>query len=139
MGKQFIRVGEQGLGVSAKIGMNLMIALIFEGFAEALTLTGKLGVPAEKLVELVQASMLRSGVTDYKAPFVLKKDYSPNFPLRLMHKDIKIMLDAAQQVGAKLPGLATVEQVYEASTKEGMRDLDYAATIAILEKWAGAR
>ncbi len=139
MGKQFIRVGEQGLGVAAKIGMNLMIALIYEGFAEALTLTSKLGVPPEKLVELVQASMIRSGVTDYKAPFVLKRDFSPNFPLRLMHKDIKIMLDSAQQVGAKLPGLATVEQVYEASTKEGLRDLDYAATLALIEKWSGTQ
>ena len=37
--------------------------------------------------------MVRSGVTDYKAPFVLRHDYSPNFPLRLMHKDIHLMLD----------------------------------------------
>ena len=54
MGKKVIHVGETGAGESAKIGMNLMIASIFEGFAEALALTGKLGVPAEKLVELIQ-------------------------------------------------------------------------------------
>lgn len=139
MGKQHIRVGEQGLGEAAKIGMNLMIALIYEGFAEALTLTTKLGVPREKLVELVQASMIRSGVTDYKAPFVLKKDYSPNFPLRLMHKDIHLMLDAAKAAGVQVPGLEKVEEVYEASTKEGWKDLDYAATIGMIEKWAGVK
>jgi 3-hydroxyisobutyrate dehydrogenase-like beta-hydroxyacid dehydrogenase len=139
MGKQYIRVGEQGLGEAAKIGMNLMIALIFEGFAEALALTTKLGVPQEKLVELVQASMIRSGVTDYKAPFVLKKDYSPNFPLRLMHKDIHLMLDAAKSAGVKLPGLERVEEVYEAGVKEGWKDLDYAATVGVIEKWAGIR
>ena len=139
MGKQYIHVGEQGLGEAAKIGMNLMIALIYEGFAEALTLTSKLGVPREKLVELIQASMLRSGVTDYKAPFVLKRDYSPNFPLRLMHKDIHLMLDAAGAAGVKLPGLEKVEEVYEAGVKEGWRDLDYASTIGIIEKWAGLK
>jgi 3-hydroxyisobutyrate dehydrogenase-like beta-hydroxyacid dehydrogenase len=139
MGKQYIRVGEQGLGEAAKIGMNLMIALIFEGFAEALALTTKLGVPQEKLVELVQASMIRSGVTDYKAPFVLKKDYSPNFPLRLMHKDIHLMLDAAKSTGVKLPGLEKVEEVYEAGVKEGWKDLDYAATVGVIEKWAGIK
>jgi 3-hydroxyisobutyrate dehydrogenase len=139
MGKQYIRVGEQGLGEAAKIGMNLMIALIFEGFAEALALTTKLGVPQEKLVELVQASMIRSGVTDYKAPFVLKKDYSPNFPLRLMHKDIHLMLDAANSAGVKLPGLEKVEEVYEAGVKEGWKDLDYAATVGVIEKWAGIK
>lgn len=139
MGKQVIRVGEQGLGEAAKIGMNLMIALIFEGFAEALALTSKLGVPREKLVELIQASMIRSGVTDYKAAFVLKKDYSPNFPLRLMHKDIHLMLEAAKSANVKLPGLEKVEQVYEASVQEGWRDLDYAATVGMIEKWAGLK
>src|SRR5512146_264610 len=139
MGKQVIRVGEQGLGEAAKIGMNLMIALIFEGFAEALALTSKLGVPREKLVELIQASMIRSGVTDYKAPFVLKQDYSPNFPLRLMHKDIHIMLDAAETAGVRLPGLEKVEEGYEASVAEGWKDLDYAATIGVIEKWAGIK
>ncbi|MDT8070934.1 MAG: NAD(P)-dependent oxidoreductase [Terriglobia bacterium] len=139
MGKKYIHVGEQGLGEAAKIGMNLMIALIFEGFAEGLTLTSKLGVPREKLVELIQASMIRSGVTDYKAPFVLNKDYSPNFPLRLMHKDIHIMLDAAETAGVRLPGLEKVEEVYEASVAEGWKDLDYAATIGVIEKWAGIK
>jgi 3-hydroxyisobutyrate dehydrogenase-like beta-hydroxyacid dehydrogenase len=139
MGKQYIRVGEQGLGEAAKIGMNLMIALIFEGFAEALALTTKLGVPQEKLVELIQASMIRSGVTDYKAPFVLKKDYSPNFPLRLMHKDIHLMLEAAKSAGVKLPGLEKVEEVYESAVKEGWKDLDYSATVGVIEKWSGIK
>lgn len=138
-GKQYIHVGEQGLGEAAKIGMNLMIALIFEGFAEALTLTRKLGVPPEKMVELVQASMIRSGVTDYKAPFVLRQDYSPNFPLRLMHKDIHLMLDAAKNAGVKIPGLQTVDEVYEESVKDGWKDLDYAATMRVIEKWAGLK
>jgi 3-hydroxyisobutyrate dehydrogenase len=139
MGKQYIRVGEQSLGEAAKIGMNLMIALMFEGFAEALALTTKLGVPREKLVELIQASMIRSGVTDYKAPFVLKKDYSPNFPLRLMHKDIHLMLDAAKSAGVQLPGLEKVEEVYETAVKEGWKDLDYAATVGVIDKWAGIK
>ncbi|HYE24262.1 MAG TPA: NAD(P)-dependent oxidoreductase [Clostridia bacterium] len=137
MGKQVIRVGETGLGESAKIGMNLMIALIYEGFAEALTLTRKLGVPPEKLVELIQASMIRSGVTDYKAPFVLKRDFTPNFPLRLMHKDIKLMLQAAEETGTQLPALEKVEEVYRRSVEHGARDLDYAATLETIERMAG--
>jgi 3-hydroxyisobutyrate dehydrogenase-like beta-hydroxyacid dehydrogenase len=137
MGKQMIRVGETGKGEAAKIGMNMMIAHIYEGFAEALTLTRKLGVPPEKMVELVQASMIRSGVVDYKAPFVLKHDYTPNFPLRLMHKDLLLMLDAARQTGVKLPGTEVVEQVYAKSAEAGMKDLDYAATLKLIEQWSG--
>jgi len=137
MGKATIRVGETGLGEAAKIGMNLMIAMIYEGFAEALTLTRKLGVPPEKLVELIGASMLKNGVVDYKAPFVLKRDYSPNFPLRLMHKDMHIMMDTAKQIGVKLPGLEKVDEIYEESTRAGLADMDYAATLQVLEKWSG--
>jgi len=139
MGKAVVHMGENGMGQSAKIGMNLMIAMMYEGFAEALVLTSKLGLKPELFLQLVEKSMVRSGVTDYKAPFVLKRDFTPNFPLRLMHKDIKLMLDAAQENRVKLPGLETVEEVYDVAQEEGMNDLDYAATLELLEKWAGVQ
>lgn len=139
MGKQTIHIGENGLGESAKIGMNLMIALIFEGFAEALTLTKKLGVDPAKFLELVGASMVRSGVTDMKGPLIQKRDFSPHFPLRLMHKDIKLMLEAGSNTGTELPGLKQVEKIYSESANAGQGDLDYAATIEVLEKLAKLR
>jgi 3-hydroxyisobutyrate dehydrogenase-like beta-hydroxyacid dehydrogenase len=137
MGKLFFRMGETGKGQAAKLAMNLQIALIYEGFAEALTLATKLGVNAETLLPVVQASMVHSGVVEYKAPFVLKRDFTPNFPLRLMHKDIHLALEAAKEVRAKLPGLETVEEIYEMATEDGHGNLDYAATLTLLEKWAG--
>jgi 3-hydroxyisobutyrate dehydrogenase-like beta-hydroxyacid dehydrogenase len=137
MGKVFFRMGESGKGQAAKLAMNLQIALIYEGFAEALTLATKLGVDPETLLPVIQASMVRSGVVDYKAPFVLKRDFTPNFPLRLMHKDIRLTLDAAKEVRVKLPALETVEEIYEMASEDGHQDLDYAATLTLLEKWAG--
>ena len=139
MGKQVVHMGETGKGQSAKLSMNLMIALIYEGFAEALTLARKQGVDPHKMIELIQASMVRSGVVDYKAPFVLRHDYSPNFPLRLMHKDIHLLLDLAKEKRVKLPALETVDEIYELSSEEGWDDLDYAATLQLLEKWAGLK
>jgi 3-hydroxyisobutyrate dehydrogenase-like beta-hydroxyacid dehydrogenase len=137
MGKVFFRMGDTGKGQAAKLAMNLQIALIYEGFAEALTLATKLGVDAESLLPLINASMVRSGVVEYKAPFVLKRDFSPNFPLRLMHKDIRLALATAKEVRVKLPGLETVEEIYEMATEDGHENLDYAATLTLLEKWAG--
>lgn len=137
MGKKIFRMGETSKGQAAKLVMNLQIALIYEGFAEALTLATKLGVSAETLLPLIEASMVRSGVVEYKAPFVLKRDFSPNFPLRLMHKDIHLTLDAAREARVKLPGLETVEEIYEMATEDGNENLDYAATLTLLEKWAG--
>ncbi len=137
MGKKIFRMGEVGKGQSTKLVMNLQIALIYEGFAEALTLAAKLGVDAEKLIPLVNASMVKSGVVEYKAPFVLSRDFSANFPLRLMRKDIRLALDAAKEVRVKLPALETVEEVYDLAIEDGHADLDYAATLLLLEKWAG--
>src|SRR4249920_141148 len=94
MGKKIFRMGETGKGQATKLAMNLQIAMIYEGFAEALTLATKLGVDSQQLVSLIEATMVRSGVVEYKAPFVLQRDFTPNFPLRLMHKDIRLTLEA---------------------------------------------
>jgi 3-hydroxyisobutyrate dehydrogenase-like beta-hydroxyacid dehydrogenase len=137
MGKQFFRIGEVGKGHAAKLVMNLQIAVIYEGFIEALTLAAKLGVNAETLMPLINASMVRSGVVEYKAPFVLKHDFTPNFPMRLMHKDIRLALAAAKEARVKLPALKVVEEIYDVATEDGQQDLDFAATVTLLEKWAG--
>ena len=137
MGKQVFPMGDTGKGQATKLAMNLQIALIYEGFAEALTLAAKLGVDIDRLMPLVQASMVRSGVVDYKAPFIMKRDFSPNFPLRLMLKDIHLTLEAAREARVRLPGLEAVEEVYDLAAEEGHEDLDYAATLTLLEKWAG--
>jgi 3-hydroxyisobutyrate dehydrogenase/2-hydroxy-3-oxopropionate reductase len=137
MGKKIFRMGETGKGQSAKLVMNLQIALIYEGFAEALTLAAKLGVDAENLASLINSSMVKSGVVEYKLPFVLRRDFSPNFPLRLMRKDIQLALEAAKEARVKLAGLETVEEIYDVAVEDGHADLDYAATLLLLEKWAG--
>jgi 3-hydroxyisobutyrate dehydrogenase-like beta-hydroxyacid dehydrogenase len=139
MGKKIFRMGETGKGQATKLAMNLQIAMIFEGFAEALTLATKLGVDAQQLLSLIEATMVRSGVVEYKAPFVMQRDFTANFPLRLMHKDIKLTLEAAKEARVKLPGLETVEEIYEMATEDGHQDLDYAATLTLLEKWAGVQ
>ena len=137
MGKKVFQMGETGKGQATKLVMNLQIALIYEGFAEALTLATKLGVDVEALVPLIQSSMVNSGVVEYKAPFVLKRDFTPNFPLRLMHKDLRLALEAAKELRVRLPGLETVEEIYDVADEDGHGDLDYAATLTLLEKWAG--
>jgi 3-hydroxyisobutyrate dehydrogenase-like beta-hydroxyacid dehydrogenase len=139
MGKKIFRMGDTGKGQATKLAMNLQIALIYEGFAEGLTLATKLGVDSQQLISLIGATMVHSGVVDYKGPFILQRDFTPNFPLRLMHKDIRLALEAAKEARVKLPALETVEEIYEMATEDGHEDLDYAATLTLLEKWAGVQ
>lgn len=133
MGRQVFRMGEVGKGEAAKLAMNLQIALIYEGFAEALALARRLGVEQTALFDLIRASMVRSGVIDYKMPFVEKEDYSANFPLRLMLKDIRLTLEAAAGAGIELPGLTAVKRIYDRAAAAGAADLDYAATLRVVE------
>ncbi len=137
MGKKIFRMGDTGKGQSAKIAMNLQIAMIYEGFAEGLTLAAKLGVDPGTLIPLINASMIKSGVVEYKAPFVLNRDFTPNFPLKLMRKDLLLALEAAKEARVKLPGGETVEEIYDMAVEDGHADLDFAATLMLLEKWAG--
>jgi len=139
MGKKVIHMGDNGKGLSAKLAQNMNIVFIYEGLCESLTLAKKLGVPAEKMFELIGSSMIRSGVAEYKQPFILNQDYSPNFPLKLMHKDMHLMMDAAKENGVDLPGLHKIDEIYEEASKAGMDELDYAATITLLEERAGLR
>lgn len=136
MGQRVFRMGEQGMGLATKLAMNLNIALIYQGFCEGLVLAEKSGVTAGQMLDIIAATMLRSGVTDYKAEAVRNRDFTPNFPLRLMLKDIRLMLDHAREMRVKLPALETVEEVYAVADEEGMGGLDYAASLALLERWA---
>jgi 3-hydroxyisobutyrate dehydrogenase-like beta-hydroxyacid dehydrogenase len=139
MAKHVIHMGDNGKGLSAKLAQNMNIVFIYEGLCESLTLAKKLGVAPEKMFELIGASMIRSGVAEYKQPFILNRDYTPNFPLRLMHKDIHLMLDAAKENGVDLPGLAKIDEIYEEAKRRGLDDLDYAATIMLIEERAGLK
>jgi 3-hydroxyisobutyrate dehydrogenase-like beta-hydroxyacid dehydrogenase len=139
MGNTVIHMGDNGKGLAAKLAQNMNIAFIYEGLCESLTLAKKLGVKPEKMFELINASMIRSGVAEYKQPFILSQDFTPNFPLRLMRKDIQLMLDAGRENDVKLPGLTRIDEIYEEASKGGYDDLDYASTIMLLEEWANLR
>ena len=136
MGKNVVRMGDVGKGEAAKLAMNLQIAMIYEGFAEALILATRLGVDQQALFALIQASMVRSGVVDYKMPFVQQRDFSANFPLYLMHKDIRLALEAARESGVKLPGLESVARIYDRAKEAGRDRLDYASTLLDVEELA---
>jgi 3-hydroxyisobutyrate dehydrogenase-like beta-hydroxyacid dehydrogenase len=129
MGKRWFHLGPNGAGQTIKLAMNLILALQVDALAEALALVTAAGLKGEGLVEVMQASMARSGVLDVKAPNLLKGEYKPSFPLRLMHKDLSLALDLGNQIGVALPATAAARETYnyvKGGTKE---DLDYSAVM----------
>lgn len=127
MGKKFFLLGPNGAGQTVKLAMNLILALEVQALAEALALVAKAGVPGEKLVEVMQSSMARAGVLDVKAPSMLKNEFPASFPLRLMHKDIRLAIELAKKEGITLPAAAAAFATYSAVKDASKDDPDYAA------------
>ena len=129
MGKKWFHLGPHGAGQTIKLAMNLILALQVDALAEALALVTRAGLQGERLVEVLQSSMARSGVLDIKAPNLLKGEYLPSFPLRLMHKDLGLALDLANQLGVPLPATAAARETYSAVKGSAKEDLDYSAVM----------
>ena len=129
MGKKWFHLGPSGAGQTMKLAMNAILALEVAAMAEALALVTRAGLRGEQLVEVMQASMARSGVLDVKSPLMLKGDYKPSFPLRLMHKDLGLALDLANQLGVSLPATAAAREIYNYVKGGAKEDLDYSAVM----------
>ncbi len=139
LGKKHIYCGAHGAGLSAKLAQNVIQSAMVEVFAEGFVLAAKSGVKPETMFEIIQSSMARAALTDFKAPFIFKGDFTPYFPLKWMHKDVTLAMEAAFAQGVPLPAAAAVKEVYGAARAQGKGDLDYAAVITFLEDLAGVK
>lgn len=134
MGKKWFHLGPNGAGQTIKLAMNAILALEVGAVAEAIGLVTRAGLAGEQLFEVLQASMGRSGLLDLKTPLMLKGDYKPSFPLRLMHKDLGLALELANQLGVALPTTAAAREVYNYVKGEAKEDLDYSAVMKFWKK-----
>jgi len=134
LGKRWFHLGPNGAGQTIKLAMNLILALQVDALAEALALVTGAGLPGEKLIEVMQSSMARAPVLDVKAPMLLKGEYPPSFPLRLMHKDLGLALDLANLLGVALPATAAARETYNYVKGASKEDLDYAAVMRFWKK-----
>lgn len=139
LGKKHIYCGVHGLGLSAKLAQNAIQATMVEVFCEGFVLATKAGVPPTVMMEIIQGSMARATLTDFKAPFIFKGDFTPYFPLKLMHKDLTLAMEAAYAQNLTMPTTAAVKEVYGAAKALGKGDMDYAAVIEVLENIAGVK
>ena len=134
LGKRWFHLGPHGAGQTIKLAMNGILALQVGVMAEALAIVNKAGLNETQLIEVMQASMARSGLLDLKAPLMVKGEYKPSFPLRLMHKDLGLLLDLGNQLGVALPTTAAAREVYSYVKGEAKEDLDYSGVMKFWKK-----
>lgn len=139
MGKKLVYVGNNGMGLHAKLSQNLVLALTYQGMCEGFVLAAKAGVPPELMYDIIQNSAAKAGIIEYKKNAVFSGKWDTNFSLKWMYKDISLMLESGRELGVPLPALAVVHELFGASIARGFGDDDYAAAITLIEDWAGAK
>ena len=86
------------------------------------------------MLQIVQSSRARSGIIEMKAPQILKRDFTPFFPLRLMTKDVGLVLDSARGLNVPMPLTHVLNEIYQSCMANGLADEDFAASVKFLEK-----
>ncbi len=139
MGKNLYYCGGASLGMHAKLTQNLILSNILQAFNEGMVLATKAGMDPQLMLEVLENSAAKSGLIAFKAPYVFKRDFSTNFSVKWMHKDIGLMLDSARQQNVPLPLTALTHQLFQVAISSGYGEEDICATIKVLEGLAGVK
>ncbi|MFP3283345.1 MAG: NAD(P)-dependent oxidoreductase [Nitrososphaeria archaeon] len=132
-----IYMGPVPSGAYAKLTANLILSEVTEALAEALEFAGRAGLDMGKVAAVINASPYRNAYFDLKLDRMLRGEFSPQFPLDLMHKDLKYVIRSAQDLGASIPLAALAEQVFGDAERAGCARDDLSAVYRFLESCCG--
>lgn len=136
MGKKLYYCGGPGMGLHAKLSQNLVLSNILQAFNEGIVLSTKAGVDPALMLDILSNSAAKCGLIEYKAPFVFRRDFTTNFSVKWMHKDIGLMLDSGEELSVPLPLTALTRQMFQAAISKGHGEEDICSTISVLEEFA---
>ncbi|MBE3553605.1 MAG: NAD(P)-dependent oxidoreductase [Thermicanus sp.] len=137
MGKLIVRVGEIGSGSVVKLINNLLAGIHTVALSEAFVMGAKAGIDPEVMRRIIKASTGHSYMIDRTLDLIQDRDFAQRFSIRLLHKDIKIALRLAEELGIPLRvGKVSGEYIGKAE-EAGYGPLDMAALIRPLEEETG--
>jgi 3-hydroxyisobutyrate dehydrogenase len=124
--RQWFLIGPGSSGVQMKLVVNLLLGLDMQAIAEAVSLGEHLQIDRNVLLDVLAKTAVVAPAMAGKFRKIKDSDYSPEFPLRLMSKDMDLVMDAARTSGADLPA-ASVAQSVLASNVSASGNLDLSA------------
>jgi 3-hydroxyisobutyrate dehydrogenase-like beta-hydroxyacid dehydrogenase len=139
MGKRLYYCGGAGMGLQAKLTQNLILSNILMAFNEGMVLSTRGGIDPKLMLDILENSAAKSGLIAYKAPFVFRRDFTPNFATKWMHKDIGLMLDSGKELGVPLLLTSLTHQLFQTAMAAGHADQDMCSTINVLEDIVGVQ
>jgi 3-hydroxyisobutyrate dehydrogenase-like beta-hydroxyacid dehydrogenase len=137
MGKVLYYCGQSGMGLRAKLTQNLILGNLLQAFNEGIVLSTKAGVEPELMLDILNNSAARSGLISIKAPMVFKRDFSTNFSVKWLEKDIGLAVDLGSELGVPLMLTGLTQQLFQAAMARGYGEQDICGSIRLLEELAG--
>lgn len=132
LAKSQLTIGRIGQASAIKLAFNLLIANLNQAMAESCELARRSGIDPAAWFAALDHNVAKSGLADLKKPKFLTGDFSPQFSIKHMHKDLRLALAHAASLGLKLDETAAVERAYATAEQQGMGDLDFAALLQVV-------
>ena len=124
-------IGTNEQACTLKLAMNLNIAAQMQGLSEALVMSRRAGLDDAVFFSAMAKNIGYSGLTKLKEPKLRAGDFSPQFSVKHMHKDMRL----ASRTAAcdDFPVLDAVREALKTAEARGMGDEDFSAMIKVLE------
>ena len=137
MGRTITHVGGHGAGQLAKLVNQVLVVVTMQGVAEALLFAQAGGLDLETTLAAVGGGAAGSWMLNNRGPQVIRRDWRPGFTIDLQQKDLRLVLEAADEMGIPLPTTALVFQYYRALQQQGLGGEGNHALVKGLERLAG--
>jgi 3-hydroxyisobutyrate dehydrogenase-like beta-hydroxyacid dehydrogenase len=115
--KQWFLMGGGSSGVQMKLVVNLLLGIGMQALAEAVSLGEHLQLQKNVLFDVLSKTAVIPPALLGKLRKIEANDYSPQFPLRLMSKDMDLIMETARSIGANLPAGCAAKSVLDANLK----------------------
>jgi 2-hydroxy-3-oxopropionate reductase len=133
MGANVVHVGNSGAGQVCKACNQVVVGHTIAGIGEALLLAQASGVDPAKVRAALLGGFANSRVLEVHGQRMIQHNFDPGFKVRLHQKDMRIVMEAAHELGLALPGAAQVAQYLNALMGRGLGELDSAAIYQVQE------
>lgn len=127
--RQWFRMGPATAGIEMKLVVNLLLGINMEAIAEAVSFGEQLGLDRNVLLDVLPKTAVVAPAFSGKFSKIRTGDYSPQFPLHLMNKDLNLVQKAAARSVAALPATsATIHTFGKANGDRGELDISAIAS-----------
>ncbi|MEP6493249.1 MAG: NAD(P)-binding domain-containing protein [bacterium] len=133
MGSTIHHCGAVGAGMRTKLVNNFLAIVSCQMNAEAIALSQRFGLSLEKTLDVIHGTTATNGQLKMAWPTkVLKGDVEPGFTIDLAHKDLSLIVEAANTEKVPVSIAAIAKEAYSAARAQGHGGKDFSAMVDIL-------